>query len=113
MKAAIVGVDGSVTEGDRDGLDDLQKAVGGYIEALPFPMLGDVTCYINEEGKMLDLPLNEFATGIHKPHLMNGDYIAGPMVVMGFDPNEGENRPIPEPVWNALKLTEAEVYGGN
>lgn len=46
-----------ITEIDN-GLESLQDAVGGYIEAPFFPILEKhgITMFINEEGKLLDLP---------------------------------------------------------
>jgi len=66
----------------QNGLDNLQKMVGGFIEA---PMVGvaDVpyaSLFCNEEGKLLGL----------EPNIrFYDDYIVGPVVVAGGD-EEGE-----------------------
>ncbi len=45
----------------RDELEDLQKAVGGYIEVVP---LSDTAAMVvNEEGKLLNLRLNRWIIG--------------------------------------------------
>ena len=39
------------------GLESLQKAVGGYIEAV-YPFTDELALIVNEEGKLNGLPLN-------------------------------------------------------
>ncbi|WP_425471533.1 DUF3846 domain-containing protein [Sinomonas susongensis] len=46
---------------DVDGLADMQKGVGGYIEVLAIDR-PDATLVINEDGKSVGLPLNRRAT---------------------------------------------------
>lgn len=69
-------------------LTEMKKLVGGWIELLS---VGATHTYINEEGKMLDLPLNEQATAFWKTFgsLVNADYIVGPMIIMGPINNAG------------------------
>lgn len=50
-------------------LKELQKQVGGYIELLPLKRvpefkLQDVVMVLNEEGKLLGLPMNQMATDL-------------------------------------------------
>jgi hypothetical protein len=61
-------------------LDELQAFVGGYIE---FVFLDDglILC-INEEGKLKELPRNPQATAYAAPYLREGDYIAGPALLL-------------------------------
>jgi hypothetical protein len=62
-------------------LEVFQKEVGGYIEAVRIP---HVVMWVNEEGKLTGLPLNERASflthffGIHET-------IAGDVVVVGHE----------------------------
>ncbi|MEA2309804.1 MAG: hypothetical protein QOI65_2090 [Thermoleophilaceae bacterium] len=78
------------------GLHDLQAAVGGDIEAVDTAVLGDqLTSYINAEGKLNGCQPNPRATQLLGPGLFAGDWIAGPLLVCGFDPAEGENRDCP------------------
>jgi hypothetical protein len=79
-----------------DGLHDLQAAVGGDIEAVDTAVLGPrLTSYINAEGKFNGCHPNPRATQLLGPGLFAGDWIAGPLLVCGFDPAEGENRDCP------------------
>lgn len=59
-------------------LPQLQRAVGGYIEAIP-NRVGAVV-YANEEGRMEKQPVNPYASAVL------GLMLVGPVVVMG--PNE-------------------------
>ena len=94
------------------GLKDLQELVGGPIQYLPYPERDDVVCYINEEGKLpihpfeeevdgkvvvvnRELPLNEKATKIMAPVMFDDDCIVGSMIVIGFDPETGEEKDLP------------------
>lgn len=96
----------------KDALAVLQEALGGYIEALPFPGRDDVTAYINEEGKLLEpVEPNPHATALLCAALFAGDYIAGPCVIVGFDPHSGENTDLPgapESLAKRLSLPEPE-----
>lgn len=75
-------------------LDDLagyQKAVGGFIEAIP---LGDDhALVINEEGKLARLPRNVLATLIafnFRSGIASNDYIVGDAVIVGNPADSGE-----------------------
>ena len=73
----------------ENSLKSLQKIVGGYIESIQVSGVtdeGDITCYGNDEAKLLNLPSN-FAL------VANGyvtDCVAGTVVFLGHD-GEGEN----------------------
>lgn len=78
-----------------DGFTALQQIVGGYIEpffTIPSPEgNGDLTGYVNEEGLMMQLPM-DFGV-VHSP-----DYIvplAGDAVITGLT-DEGETRGLTE-----------------
>lgn len=61
-------------------LQELQKAVGGYIELVV--LSGDTVMYLNEEGKIYDLPINEEATKLFREaHPNTNDYIVGNVIV--------------------------------
>jgi hypothetical protein len=100
---------------DPGALRQLQEAVGGYIEAVPVPSFvtdsNRATCYINEEGKLYQLPINRRATDFVVPGvgISYGDYIAGPMVVCGFSPAYGTNASIPKAVEQRVRLIEHEA----
>ncbi|GAA4660335.1 DUF3846 domain-containing protein [Arthrobacter cryoconiti] len=84
------------------GLVSLQSQVGGYIESVPGGDFNgasaDSWCaYVNEEGKVLNLPVNVRATAImHSIEKIHPwDTINGPMVVVGVD-GDGESVDAPE-----------------
>ena len=52
-----------------------QDFVGGYVEGITFPN-GDYLI-INEEGKLMGLPLNEKASKLWKDTFDNNNYITG------------------------------------
>jgi hypothetical protein len=116
----LIPVEGPVEElhiygPDGASLRQLQEAVGGYIEAVDLPdFIRDArraVCYVNEEGKLTGLPFNGRATDLLVPGvgLMWGDSIAGPMVVCGFDADDGSNTDIPAGVERRIRLIESEA----
>lgn len=88
----IVKTDGSIHRFVYDGLSSLQDAVQGYIEAIS---LDDFTIFVNEEGKLNDLPVNPVATLFWKIELKKSgfklnDVICGDAVILGGCDDEGE-----------------------
>ena len=68
---------------DEDLLPTLQGLVGGSVE--PINLLKDMTLWVNEEGKMLNLPFNYFATKMwEKKFGVGTDYIVGDVVITGY-----------------------------
>ncbi len=93
-----------------ESLGALQKAVGGYIEAVALPAHIDknrkATMFINEEGKYDDdCKLNARATDMMVPgvglHLY--DYISGNVVIVGINYTTGENVDIPADVEKCVR----------
>ena len=62
------------------GLDALQRAVGGYIEAV-YPYEDPVALIVNEEGKLNGLPLNR---ALRDEDNDIYDIVAGPFLVVGL-----------------------------
>ena len=60
---------------DEPSLKEAQEFVGGYVEGITFPN-GDYLI-INEEGKLMDLPLNSEATMMWRATFDNDNYITG------------------------------------
>lgn len=119
MKAFVIPVEGpcyetDIPEGDGS-LAALQELVGGWIEAVNIPEFIEGsetgTAYINEEGKLTDLPFNGRATDFMVPGvgIFFGDYIAGTMVLFGIDYETGENAPVPDGMVRRAKLIENEA----
>lgn len=79
-------------------LADLQALVGGDIEALRFPEREDVMPFVNDEGKLAALPANQRATELLASVLMSGDWIAGDLVLTGFDAETGDTVDLPEEI---------------
>ena len=101
MRAVLVPVDGPPEIIDVEPGDIGPRVLGGWLEIVllkgwPGEM---VHAYIDEEGKLKGLPVNQLATDLaHVP----GDVIAGPMVILGSDgPEEAD---VPEEVLAALGL---------
>lgn len=123
MKALLIPVEGSLEEieltvGDTDAsLAQLQDLVGGgFVEAIPLPGFldrsGRSAGYINEDGKYReDLKPNMRATDLLVPGigLFYGDYIAGPLLLCGFDPATGEHAELPANVTRLARLIEREA----
>lgn len=71
----------------QGSLKVLQDAVGGLIQPIG---VGNVELVINEEGKIFDLPYNEYGTRILRKAYSTDDYIVGDIVVTGGVDDEGE-----------------------
>ena len=56
-------------------LKEAQEFVGGYVEGISFPN-GDYLI-INEEGKLMGLPLNPEATALWRATFDNDNYVTG------------------------------------
>lgn len=69
------------------------------------------TAYVNEEGKLVGLEPNMRATDFLVPGvgLFWGDYIAGSLVLAGFDVRTGRHRELPESVVRRARLIECEA----
>ena len=60
---------------DEPSLKEAQEFVGGYVEGITFPN-GDYLI-INEEGKLMGLPLNPEATALWRATFDNDNYVTG------------------------------------
>ena len=60
---------------DEPNLKEAQKFVGGYVEGITFPN-GDYLI-INEEGKLMQLPLNPEATALWRATFTKDKYLFG------------------------------------
>lgn len=105
MKAIVVKTDGSVNEVFADwDYQEINNEVGGFIEAVYF---GDkpYIAYINEEGKLIDLPENHMATDLwyeSGQRILLGDYIAGNAVFFGGADSDGNNTDAPNSLMEEL-----------
>lgn len=69
-------------------LDFLKEKVGGWIEAVA--IRDDVMMYLNEEGKLYGLPINDLATNLYVARYGPIDVIVGDVVFVGWDGSPDE-----------------------
>jgi len=105
-KAIVILPDGKIiqeeTSFDKFKDDHLK---GGYIEMLR--LNNESHAYIDEEGKIKNLPYNENATklcGMLNVGLGKNDVIVGPMCIFGTLPLDGEDHDVPVSLSNAVAL---------
>lgn len=98
--------DGTTTTVDieDDELAALQRGVDGYIEMVRLSSRCDM--YVNEEGKIKDLPINRFATTLYwyanPDAAREGDFIVGDVVITGGTDRGGETRGLSEAKQSAI-----------
>ena len=98
-KGMVIRTNGEVEEFVYDGnYLQIGQVVGGYIEAVNF---GDKPyfCYINEEGKFLELQENVVATSLWYNSgqiVMLGDYLAGDVIFFGQVDEDGNDTDCPD-----------------
>ncbi len=85
---------------DTEELSFLQKSVGGWIEAVGLD--DGHTLYLNEEGKLHRLPVNEVATRITRDVLPAADIVVGDCVLVGATDDEGESSSVDAPAVERL-----------
>lgn len=73
-------------------LKDMQRMVGGYIQAY-YPWMDEVAIICNDEGKIMGLPLNRSIFGEHGELL---DIIAGTFFICGAPMDSGKFTDLPE-----------------
>jgi hypothetical protein len=86
--------------------DSICALVGGYMEALM--VNPTTTCYLNEEGKLDGLPVNVRATAMMLHALHGTDVIVGDVVLLGFDPETGEDLSLPDAAERAAFINGQE-----
>lgn len=73
-------------------LKDMQRMVGGYIQAY-YPWMDEVAIICNDEGKIMGLPLNLSIFGEHGELV---DIIAGTFFICGAPMDSGKFTDLPE-----------------
>lgn len=100
MRALTIACDGQIEVVDAEANDYrwLRGIVGGNIEAVDLEP--DVTLYLNEEGKLVGLPLNPLASRLAHHHgaIYSDDDVRGPVAIVGFDRSTGDSVELPEQV---------------
>ena len=88
---------------------NLQEAVGGYVEAVSFPLAGsEATMWLNEEGKLVDEPQRNWKADVVCP-TSGGDWTAGDVVFTGGVGPEGETLGLNEAQLAELRRIERDV----
>ncbi|MBT8161457.1 MULTISPECIES: DUF3846 domain-containing protein [Arthrobacter] len=93
---------------DIDGLRDMQRAVGGLIEVMDIDR-PDATLVINEEGKLISLPMNRRATLACWTHLSRWrgmDALLGDVIIVGRPNDDGDTTSVPDELVNLFFHTE-------
>ena len=78
IKSSGEEIDVRPKNGEFFELEEMQKFVGGWVEILPIS--GNRYMVVNEEGRLLELPLNQKATDIFRL-----EPIVGNVLVCGID----------------------------
>lgn len=109
LTALVISTDGThkvVTIDRASVLPTLQATVGGYIEAVhgwtvPGYGMPDVTFFLNDEGKILNQPVNTQATALWwvlDPAARGHDHLCGVVVVTGGADGNGDTLSVPRKV---------------
>lgn len=91
---------------DNNEVTPMQDAVGGNLQALTVGTpQGDVTFWVNEEGKLLHLPINGAATNmwwILAPEFAQRDFLVGDVIITGGADRNGDTLSVPKFLENAF-----------
>lgn len=97
-----------LTDYDAVELEDYQRAVGGWIEAVDLPAFGSAL-FVNEEGLLRGLPFNRRATFLwwfHVPRARNQARLVGDALLVGLPDEAGEMTDLPDDVLRSLLSDE-------
>lgn len=91
--ALVLKADGTMETLDSIGLQELQTAVGGWVQAVD--LAPDLTMWLNEEGKIVGLPHNQSAQKLwDKTFWVGSDFVVGDVVLTGGTDEEGRTLPL-------------------
>ena len=110
IAALRVDIDATITHLTDVTHQTLHDAIGGDLE--PVPGDGTYTIWVNENGKVLDLPRNPLGEGLwylidDAGCLAAGDWMAGPCVITGPLDDHGDVLPVGDDVVDAVHLIAA------
>lgn len=113
-KVAKLNIDGTVETLDLDAptgsLGVLQTAVDGMIDIIRIDPKVDM--YINDEGKYTQ-EINHYATALFQTTFNTRDYISGAVVFTGGVDDEGEDKALPEDMFEVIRSFKARVEAAN
>lgn len=93
---------------DTDDLDARQRLADGAFEILRLEGPA-ATLYVNEDGKLLEMPVNRRATlllWVHNRAFREQDVIAGDAFILGYPDDEGNATTTPQELVDLLLHTE-------
>lgn len=108
MKIVLIPAKGAVTAKDVETVDlaTLQHAVDGDIQVVNLGpdnvVAPNCTLYVNEDGKVNGLPVNEIATRMTRGVLGAYDLVVGDTVLVGPPTEEGDDTGAPDDVVERL-----------
>lgn len=112
MKALVIKTTGetnTVEFTEANALTVLQEGVSGWVQAVD--LAEDLTLWLNEEGKLADLPHNTFAQAIwNERYGYYTDYIVGDIVLTGGVGPEGETLGLSDEQVDALTSRSAMEF---
>lgn len=93
VTAVKISTNGEVEKTEMEpSLENLQKSVGGYIQVLYIEVNGEpANLYINEEGKLENLPVNQVASELCKGFISPNDCIVGDAILLGGGDSDGND----------------------
>jgi hypothetical protein len=88
----------------NNDLDAYRRIVGGNLEVLNLDR-PPATMYLNDEGKLLGMPVNQRATAllwVHNSAFRGHDVIVGPAFIVGPPDRQGDDTDVPEDLVDLL-----------
>lgn len=114
IDAISIGVNGEIKKHSISGYQDIKNIIGGWIEMVGIRLL-QLNAYLDEEGKLKQLPINHVATQFAKKFqaIPTDDWICGTMLIVGPVDSDGNDTSIPskliEAVSDAIKVCGGKV----
>ena len=111
MTWASLSVEGAMTfHAGGPKLEDLQRAVGGYVEAVSFQLAGsEATMWLHEEGKLVAEHRRNWRADAICP-LAWGDWTAGDVAFTSGPGRGGETLPLSEAQVVELRRIDRDVH---
>jgi len=95
----VITTQDDLVEMEELSYESISKAVGGYIQLVPMRgAFEGFSMYLHEEGKLIGLPFNDWATALwEKSWGVGTDYILGDVVIVNSNTDDdGNELPISE-----------------
>jgi hypothetical protein len=92
MKGLIIRTTGEIEFADFEhgnSYNTIKEAVAGWIECVHLPSLG-ADLWVNEEGKLIGLPINAHGTKLWAKEYGRTDIIVGDIIITGGADEEGD-----------------------